>query len=238
MNKIQEIKQKVAALIEEKGLNANSVSLQIGYERTYLKQFLTKENPKRLSERARKALSIILEVPEQELTDEDLSLRDLLPFSLVGATKMSEGLIKMLGGSKKKTHANISIVDVTACCGNGVDNFQETLLGEISIPLEQFKSITTTAPENIKLIKAVGDSMDPTIKDGDMVWIDTANYFISSDGIYLLRMPTGLAIKRVQAGFNNISIKSDNPKYSDITADIGEIKVIGKVVYIWNGRKV
>ena len=238
MNKIQEIKQKVAMLLEQKGLNANAVSLQIGYERTYLKQFLTKENPKRLSERARKALAIMLEVPEQELTDEDLSLKSLLPFSLYGTTNMSKGLIKMLGGIREQTHAVISIIGATACCGNGVDNLQEKNLGEISLPLEEFKSITTTAPENIKLIKASGDSMDPTIKDGDMVWIDTANCFISSDGVYLLRMPTGLAIKRVQSGLSNITVKSDNPKYSDITADIGEIKVIGKVIYIWNGRKV
>lgn len=238
MNKIQEIKQKVAMLLEQKGLNANAVSLQIGYERTYLKQFLTKENPKRLSERARKALAIMLEVPEQELTDEDLSLKSLLPFSLYGTTNMSEGLIKMLGGIRKPTHADISIIDVTACCGNGVDNLEEKSIGEISLPLEEFKSITNTAPENIKLIKASGDSMDPTIKDGDMVWIDTANCFINSDGVYLLRMPTGLAIKRIQSGLSNITVKSDNPKYSDITAEIGEIRVIGKVIYIWNGRKV
>ena len=238
MNEIQKIKQKVAQLLEEKGLSQNSVSMMMGYERTYLSQFINRENPKRLSERARKALSKILEVAEQDLTDEDLSLKSILPFSFYGTTNVSEGLVKMFGGIRKPTHADISIIDVTACCGNGVDNLEEKPIGEISLPLEEFKSITNTAPENIKLIKASGDSMDPTIKDGDMVWIDTSNCFINSDGVYLLRMPTGLAIKRIQSGLSNITVKSDNPKYSDITAEVGEIKVIGKVIYIWNGKKV
>ena len=239
MSEIQKIKQKVAKLLEEKGLNANAVSLQIGYERTYLKQFLTKENPKRLSERARRSLAVILDIPEQELTDEDLSLRDILPTSFQGFANISKSITDLFGKPKVQTHAKISIIDVTACCGDGVDNLQENTCGEIALPMEEFKSITNSAPENIKLIKATGDSMEPTIRDGDLVWIDIANCFISSDGIYLLRMPTaGLAIKRVQAGLTNISVKSDNPKYSDITAEVGEIKVIGKVIYIWNGRKV
>jgi phage repressor protein C with HTH and peptisase S24 domain len=88
------------------------------------------------------------------------------------------------------------------------------------------------------MLRVQGDSMQPTINDGDWVWVDISNNFISSDGMYLIRMATGLAVKRLQSGLSNIVIKSDNPTYYDITADIGEINIIGKVVYILNGRRV
>lgn len=238
MSDIQAIKQKVANLLEEKGLNANAVSLQMGYERSYLKQFITKENPKRLSDKARRALAVILDVSEQDLTDEDLSMRTFLPASFHGVANISESLTKLFRGPATTPQAHLDIIDVEACCGNGKECLSEKSLGQVSIPLDTFKSITNTSPDKVKLIKASGDSMEPTIKDSDMVWVDTSNNFISSDGIYLLKMPTGLAIKRVQAGMSDITVKSDNPKYSDITSSVEEVNVIGKVVYIWNGRKV
>lgn len=236
MTNIQEIKQKVARLIEEKGLSQNSVSLQMGYERTYLTQFINRENPKRLSDKARRRLATILEVPEQELTDEDLS-DTIEPLFIAGANQAIETATNFF--RSLKSTAKIDIINVSACCGNGQETFSEKTCGHVSIPLEELKSITNISPNNIKLIKATGDSMDPTIKDGDMVWIDTGNNFISSDGIYLLRMPTGLAIKRIQTELTGaIAIKSDNDKYSNTTANVGEINVIGKVIYIWNGKKV
>jgi phage repressor protein C with HTH and peptisase S24 domain len=236
MDKIQEIKQKVARLLEERGISQNAAATLIGYERTYLTQFINRDTPKRLSDRARRRLATLLEVPEQELTDEDLSSTPIMPASIQGITSLAKGLAGLL--PEIPNHARLSIVDVTACCGNGSEAYSEKKCGEVSIPMDEFKSITNTSPDKIKLVKASGDSMDPTIKDGDLVWIDTANNFINSDGIYLLRMPTGLAIKRVQSGLTSLSVKSDNPKYSDITAEIGEVAVIGKAIYIWNGRKV
>lgn len=233
----EEVRKFVVDKLKEKNIALNAASVAIGKHGTYLFQFTTRQVPKRLPEAQRKKLANLLEVNEQELTDEDLSAMSFVPPSIAGALNIAKSITERLFPNEETT-ATLDIVDVTACCGNGNEITSEKTYGQISMSLEEFNTITNTSPENIKLIKASGDSMDPTIKDGDMAWIDISNCFISSDGIYLLRMPTGLAIKRVQTGFNDISIKSDNPKYSDITADIGEIKVIGKVIYIWNGRKV
>lgn len=233
----EEVRNFVVEKLKEKNIALNAASLAIGKHGTYLFQFTTKAVPKRLPEAQRKRLATILEVSEQELTDQDLSAISMIPASFAGVTNITKNIADKVLPSILTT-ARIDIIEVTACCGDGEDVLSEKKCGQISMPLEEFKSITNTMPGNIKLIKASGDSMDPTIKDGDMVWIDMSNNFISSDGVYLLRMSTGLAIKRVQSGLSNITVKSDNPKYSDITADIGEIKVIGKVIYIWNGRKV
>lgn len=51
----------------------NEASLKIGMNQTYLHQFVTRESPKRLKEAQRADLAKLLNVPEQELTDYDLS---------------------------------------------------------------------------------------------------------------------------------------------------------------------
>ena len=68
--------------------------------------------------------------------------------------------------------AKIEMLDVTACCGNGVDNLSENSIGEWIMPLQEFRQITFADPQNIKMLKVVGDSMTPTLKAGDWVLVD------------------------------------------------------------------
>lgn len=229
MATIQDVKNKVGQLIEEKGLSYNNIALTLGKNPSYLQKFVTKDSPKRLPEDFRRGLAMILNVDEQELTDQPL-----LPH-ITGTIAIAEKITSLFN---KKDYAVIEIIDATACCGNGVEALSEKVCGHWKLPTAEFNSITTGNPNNIKMLRVQGDSMIPTINDGDWVWVDVSNNFISSDGMYLIKMHTGLAVKRLQSGLNNIKIKSDNPTYSDITADIGEINIIGKVVYILNGRRV
>ena len=229
MATIQEIKDKVGRLVEEKGLSYNNIALTLGKNPSYLQKFVKEASPKRLPEDFRRGLALILDVDEQELTDQPL-----LPH-LTGVNAVAKKITSLFN---KKDEAVIDIIDATACCGNGIENLAEKVCGHWKLPIAEYNSITTGNPNNIKMLRVQGDSMMPTINDGDWVWVDISNNFISSDGMYLIRMATGLAVKRLQSGLSNIVIKSDNPTYSDISADIGEINIIGKVVYILNGRRV
>lgn len=225
----EEIRAKIAKLIEEKNLSLAKVSTQIGKNVAYLHQYINKGSPLRLPEEQRRRLSAILGVEEQELTD--------LPIlaHMTGVSMVADKIASMFTKSDVVT---IDMIDATACCGDGIENLPEKVCGHWRLPLSEFKTLASGAPENIKMLRVQGDSMTPTISEGDFVWVDTSNNYIGSDGIYLIRMATGLAVKRLQAGLSNIVIKSDNPTYSDITAEVGEVKIIGKVVYILNGRRV
>lgn len=230
MATIQEIKEKVGRLIAEKGLNYNNISLSLGKNPSYLQKFVKEDSPKRLPEDFRKGLSIILDIDEQELSDQPISMPHF-----AGIMSIAE---KITSPINRKDEVTIEMIDATACCGDGIDNLPEKTCGHWRLPIAEFKSITSSSPENLRMLRVQGDSMQPTISEGDWVWVDTSNNFVGSDGIYLIRMATGLAVKRLQSGLSNIVIKSDNPTYSDITADVGEVKIIGKVVYILNGRRV
>lgn len=132
----------------------------------------------------------------------------------------------------------IEMLDVTACCGNGVETPGEKAVGEWIMPLQDFHQITFSAPKNIKMLKVVGDSMFPTLKSGDWVLADISQNNADIDGLYLIRMASGLAIKRLQIGLNDIQVVSDNSKYRPLTAAVGEINVIGRVIYTLNAEKV
>ena len=224
-----EVRQHIAKLISDRNLSLASVSTKIGKNVAYLHQYITKGSPVRLPEEQRQKLAIYLGVEEQELTD-----RPLIPTHLRATTTIAEKIVSIFDSDSVK----IDVLDVTACCGDGIENLPEKVCGHWKLPLAEFKSITSGNPNNIKMLRVQGDSMQPTINEGDWVWVDTSNNFIGSDGLYMIRMATGLAVKRLQSGLNDVVIKSDNTSYSDITASVGEIQIVGKVVYILNGRRV
>ncbi len=140
---------------------------------------------------------------------------------------------------QKRETVNIEMLDVSACCGNGYEIENEPVIGFWQMPIADYNAMSLTIPENIKIIKAIGDSMQPAISDGDFVFVDISNKYITSDGVYVLRLPTGLSIKRIQSGLTgDVTIRSDNSAYEPITAKLGDVQVLGRVVKILNVKKI
>ena len=130
--------------------------------------------------------------------------------------------------------AAIDILNVQACCGTGIENFQENIIGRQLMSLPALREFTSSAPENIKIMKVEGESMKPTINPGDMIWVDISCQTPDSDGIYLLHIGEKLAVKRIQIKpfENSVIIKSDNPEYgSFVFNNYKEVSVLGKVIY-------
>jgi SOS-response transcriptional repressor LexA len=138
---------------------------------------------------------------------------------------------------KQEDSVSIKIIDAVACCGTGIEALHENVVGTWDIPLQKYRDFATSKPENVYMLQVEGDSMSPTLNSGDWALADTSQNYISSDGLYLIRMASGLAVKRIQSGLNDITIKSDNPAYKDITASIGEVSIIGKIIYTLNAKK-
>lgn len=214
MRTTDDVKKFIADKIRERGLSLNDLSIQIGKNGTYLFQFVNRPSPKRLGEVERKKLAKILDVDEQLLTD-----------------------LPILSTKENPDNAHIDIISATPCCGSGND-CSEDIIGQWVMPLQDFKRLTSTSPERVKLMQVYGDSMQPTINDSDFILTDISHNSFDTDGIYLIRMINGLVVKRLQAGLNAISIISDNPNYKPIEASIGEVKIIGKVIKILNVRSV
>lgn len=241
MTTAAEVRKHINELIEKKGLTLNSISLTLRPNSpAFMHKFLRYNTPVRLPEKERKILAQILEVPEQELTDIDLSTNNL-PLHSDGISVLIDQATKFISNLRKKNIDTISIdiLDATACCGSGIENLTENISGKWLMPLVDFRQITMSAPENIKMLKVKGDSMEPTLKEGDWVLVDISRISPDSDGLFLLRLAGGLAVKRVQCGLgNDISVLSDNKKYPPLPATLEEIPIVGKVIYTLAAEKV
>lgn len=91
------------------------------------------------------------------------------------------------------------------------------------------------------LIRVSGDSMEPTLRGGDVILVNQQITRPDREGIYILRMGEMLLVKRLQAvPGGNLRVISDNAAFDSWVislADLGvEIAIIGRVV--WSGRKM
>lgn len=235
-----EIRKKIDTLINERGLNYRIVSMHLGRSESYIQQYITRGSPVELKEKDRKIVAALLGIDEQELTT--TSMYSTFPAHMAGINVVADKIAGAVSSFFKKPHPDtvgIEMLDVSACCGTGIENINENVVGVWQMPLVDFKAVSQASPDKIKIVKAIGDSMQPTINDGDFVFIDIANQSMGSDGIYVLLSETGLSIKRLQNDFDgNITINSDNKLYNARTLPLKDIHILGRVINIVNLRKI
>jgi phage repressor protein C with HTH and peptisase S24 domain len=91
--------------------------------------------------------------------------------------------------------------------------------------------------KDIEMEVAIGDSMAPSIGNGDLLLVDISDPKIGDFGIYVLEARGERVVKRVQRKFDGTLILiSDNPLYQpeEISPDLArDVKTVGKV--IWRG---
>ena len=89
----------------------------------------------------------------------------------------------------------------------------------------------------IQVITARGDSMEPTIENGDVMFVDTAIETFEGDGLYLLWYIDGLKAKRLQSTVGGgLMIISDNSSYQTETVrgeDLNAVRIIGRIRGAW-----
>jgi phage repressor protein C with HTH and peptisase S24 domain len=110
----------------------------------------------------------------------------------------------------------------------------------IAFRRDWIRTMFDLAPEQVTLIAAVGDSMEPGIRDGDLLLVDTRQDAFTEFGIYVFEARGERLVKRVQRKFDGtLYVISDNSVYQPevISSELAsEIKVVGKV--IWRGGGV
>ena len=89
-------------------------------------------------------------------------------------------------------------------------------------------------PNNLAVISVTGDSMEPDLRDGDLILLDMAQTAPRDRRIYAVRYNADLFVKRVmELPGNRIQLLSLNPHYPPITVgadDLDGIQIIGRVV--------
>jgi phage repressor protein C with HTH and peptisase S24 domain len=94
---------------------------------------------------------------------------------------------------------------------------------------------------DLRVVTARGDSMEPTVRSGDILLVDTAVHRLGPEGIYLINHEGELKCKRLQSLIDGtVAIRSDNPRYAEERLSAGQaeqlLRVVAKVVWIGGER--
>lgn len=130
--------------------------------------------------------------------------------------------------------------DVIGSMGNGHVIHSEQIVDHLAFRAEWVRTELGTSPNNLALISAIGDSMEPALRAHDLLLIDRSVLSVKQDAIYAFAVDGELRVKRIQRLFDgSLIIKSDNPSYATetLTAQQSEaINLVGRVV--WSGRRM
>ncbi|MCM1003190.1 MAG: helix-turn-helix domain-containing protein [Candidatus Gastranaerophilales bacterium] len=121
--------------------------------------------------------------------------------------------------------------DVFASCGMGSIVFSEE---KIKLPVSTLLIGGFSKQKTYSMINASGDSMAPTIDNGDRLIVEHWNGTqIQDNKIYVFCFNNEFFVKRLSKNLDEIIIKSDNPEYRVRTingATVNELTLIGKIV--------
>lgn len=121
--------------------------------------------------------------------------------------------------------------DVFASCGNGSIVFSEDKirLSIATLLIEGFSK-----QKKYSMINATGNSMSPTIDNGDKLIVEHWNgEQIQDNKVYVFCFNNEFFVKRLSKNLDEIIIKSDNPDYRVRTINgntLQELILVGKIV--------
>lgn len=217
-------RQALDRLIAERGEDYASLSRLIGRNPTYIQQFIKRGVPRRLDEGDRATLARYLRVDEM----------------LLGAPQRSTARVAAVDGRWRGADL-IAIPRMAVSAAAGAGAFAGDERGEPAMLVEP-GWLRSVAPggRDVSLISVSGDSMTPTLDDGDDILVDRGDAGDRlRDGIYVLRRDDMLIVKRVTLTRRpgRFDVTSDNlahARWTDVGVD--EIEVVGRVV--WRGRRL
>jgi phage repressor protein C with HTH and peptisase S24 domain len=128
----------------------------------------------------------------------------------------------------------VPLYDVQASAGVGAVVEQERLLSRLAFRSDWILRELKVDPHSLALITASGDSMQPTVGQGDLLLLNIHQQTVTDDAIYALQVHGGLVIKRVQMLLDGtLIIRSDNPLYQEQRVRPDEApRIVGRVVWI------
>lgn len=139
---------------------------------------------------------------------------------------------------------SIPLLDGAFSMGDGAYPQRDEVIDHLTVSKRWvIENFSITQPGNLRLVTGMGDSMQETIYDGDIVVIDTGVKELKIDGIFALARGDELFLKRIQrlldGSFMIISDNADRYKpYQLKKKDMGDLVVCGRALWVWNGKRL
>lgn len=232
-----EVRAAIDRLLHEQGIDYARVSALIGRNPAYIQQYIKRGTPRRLAEQDRARIAAFLGVDEGELGGPPRAAPALPP---VAAARRGArmGVREAALASPAASLQLVPRLAVGASAGAGASVDGEPVEGAVAFDTRWLRDLGAD-PRALSLIRVAGDSMAPTLNDGDDILVDGQDAAQRlRDGIYVLRLDDVLMVKRVGRGpAGRIAVTSDNPHYQSYPdLPLSAVRLVGRVV--WTGRRV
>ena len=214
---METLAERINTALQTKGLSVNALARQVGVSYPAMRKITKGEtlNPKFLFEIA-EALNVSVEW-----------------------LKTGEGSSENLSDDPSGDHIRFERLDVVAALGDGyINNEAVEVVDFVHVDKAWAREKLGGNLSRIQVITARGDSMQGTIEDGDVLFVDTSVHSFEGEGIYLLSFADGLKAKRLQASVGGgLLVISDNPLYRTETIEgegLEKLTICGKVRGAWH----
>lgn len=259
------VRTLITKRVEELGLDLAEVSRKLGMNHAYMQQFLKRGVPAKLKEDTRAQLAAILRVDEvllgarpgrrvdppidgphpdpEELSSEDVGaiLERINPDEppTIGSETGRRGIPK----------DTLAQIDVTGGMGGGgLTIVSDGVPGKhgMTFAAEHVRDYWRLPPALLTgmgmrphdtiVLPVQGDSMIPTLNEGDFVFVDTRHRLPSPDGLYALTDEFGgIVVKRLEVAGRRedevlVHVISDNERHPPKERMLSEVQIIGRVV--------
>jgi len=211
----EEARAALQRLIDERGEDYSGLSRLLGRNPAYVQQYIKRGSPRRLAEADRRRLARYFGIDEDRL-----------------------------GGPADERQGGHMVavprLEVGVSAGAGAFGGTERARAHIAFDPAWLRRIASGGSDMLSIVVVQGDSMAPTLNDGDEILVDRGD---SSDrlrdGVYVLRIDELLVVKRLalNPATRTVSIRSDNPAYPGWPdCDLSAVDLVGRVV--WAGRRI
>lgn len=210
---IADPRTRLLDLSTQRGVSLAQLSALIGRNSSYLQQFVRKGSPRKLEETDRRILARYLGVDESEL----------------GAPE-ENSFMSPPGKPQRGEWVDIPRLALGASAGPGAMAAEEQPIGAFRFSSRWLRG-QGFDPSMLSAIVVTGDSMEPTLRDGDEILVDRAQRPLR-DGVHVVRVDDALLVKRIDTSRPGVlALVSDNPSYRPLELPPPDVQVIGRVVW-------
>lgn len=210
--------QRLLALSQAQGVSLSELSRLLDRNSSYLQQFVRKGSPRKLEETDRRTLARFFGVSESEL----------------GAPE-ENSFASAAGMGNSEDWANVPRLQLGVSAGPGATDPAEQAIGTLRFSRRWLRG-QGLDPAMLSIVVVMGDSMEPTLRDGDEILVDRRHGPLR-DGIHVVRLDSALLVKRLDTGKpGRIALISDNHSYPALDATLRDVQVVGRVV--WKGGRL
>jgi hypothetical protein len=212
---------RLVELARARRVSLSALSAMLGRNAAYLQQFVRKGSPRKLEENDRRVLAMFFGVDEAVLGG---IVAPAIATAMPGAPVAA-----------RAQWVDVPRLALGASAGPGAVAADEMADDRLRFSQRWLRTLGLD-PAHLSVIEVTGDSMEPSLRDGDEILVDRSAR-AWRDGIHVVRIDDVLLVKRLEQGpAGTIRVISDNPAYPTTERARADVVIIGRVA--WKGGRI